>query len=181
MKRDLSEYVGVIVGMYPIIITAMLLETGVIKKGDKLNIDEIVDYTFLGLQNNESFVKKFIIFYNNNKQIIDSKLPENYTNITGSEYLSSGLNLFGKVSDIFITDKQNKTARDLANKNLENSKLSLEQQRLINEGKKIDAETALALAKSGSSGTKSNTGLYVGLGVGGVLILGLVVYLAVKK
>jgi len=29
--------------------------------------------------------------------------------------------------------------------------------------------------------TKSNTGLYIGLGVGGVVILGLVVFLAVKK
>ena len=35
--------------------------------------------------------------------------------------------------------------------------------------------------QSAGSGAKSNTGLYVGLGVGGVVILGLIVYLAVKK
>lgn len=36
-------------------------------------------------------------------------------------------------------------------------------------------------AQQTGSGAKSNTGLYVGLGVGGAVILGLVVYLAVKK
>lgn len=38
-----------------------------------------------------------------------------------------------------------------------------------------------ALKQGAGTPTKSNTALYVGLGVGGVVILGLVVYLAVKK
>jgi hypothetical protein len=36
-------------------------------------------------------------------------------------------------------------------------------------------------AQKGGGGAKSNTGLYVGLGIGGAVILGLVVFLAVKK
>lgn len=44
------------------------------------------------------------------------------------------------------------------------------------------AQLQLQAQQSGGSGVeKSNTGLYVGLGIGGAVILGLVVYLAVKK
>jgi hypothetical protein len=43
-------------------------------------------------------------------------------------------------------------------------------------------ETAkLQVQQGGAVGAKSNTGLYVGLGLGGAVILGLVVYFAVKK
>lgn len=43
-------------------------------------------------------------------------------------------------------------------------------------------QTAQLQAQQGAGGgAKSNTGLYVGLGLGGAVILGLVVYLAVKK
>jgi len=43
------------------------------------------------------------------------------------------------------------------------------------------AQLQLQAQQGAGSGVKSNTGLYIGLGVGGVVILGLVVYLAVKK
>jgi hypothetical protein len=42
-------------------------------------------------------------------------------------------------------------------------------------------ETAKLQAQQGGGVAKSNTGLYVGLGIGGAVILGLVVFLAVKK
>jgi|LakMenE01Jun11ns_1017448.scaffolds.fasta_scaffold8232686_1 hypothetical protein len=43
------------------------------------------------------------------------------------------------------------------------------------------AQLQLQAQQGGGKPTKSNTALYVGLGVGGVVILGLVVFLAVKK
>jgi len=43
------------------------------------------------------------------------------------------------------------------------------------------AQLQLQAQQGGGTPTKSNTALYVGLGVGGVVILGLVVFLAVKK
>lgn len=43
------------------------------------------------------------------------------------------------------------------------------------------AQLQLQAQQGGGGTTKDNTALYVGLGVGGVVILGLVVYLAVKK
>ena len=49
------------------------------------------------------------------------------------------------------------------------------------KAQQIAYETAKLQAQQGGSGAKSNTGLYVGLGLGGAVILGLVVYFAVKK
>jgi multidrug resistance efflux pump len=50
------------------------------------------------------------------------------------------------------------------------------------KAQQIAYETAKLQAQQGGAvGAKSNTGLYVGLGLGGAVILGLVVYFAVKK
>jgi hypothetical protein len=43
------------------------------------------------------------------------------------------------------------------------------------------AQLQLQAQQGAGTPTKSNTGHYIGLGVGGVIILGLVVFLAVKK
>jgi CHASE1-domain containing sensor protein len=61
-------------------------------------------------------------------------------------------------------------AKALADKQIQAQQLALETARL-----QLEAQ------KSVGSNQKSNTGLYIGLGVGGVVVLGLVVYLAVKK
>jgi len=49
------------------------------------------------------------------------------------------------------------------------------------KAQELALETAKLQAQQGGSVAKSNTGLYVGLGIGGAVILGLVVFLAVKK
>ena len=63
--------------------------------------------------------------------------------------------------------KQSNDAKALAQAQLKAQELAL--------------ETAKLQAQQGSVQPKSNTGLYVGLGIGGVVVLGLVVFLAVKK
>lgn len=68
-----------------------------------------------------------------------------------------------------LAERQARDAKDLADKQIQAQQLALQ-----------TAELQLKAQQKGGGG-KSNTGLYVGLGVGGVLVLGLVVYLAVKK
>jgi hypothetical protein len=63
--------------------------------------------------------------------------------------------------------KQSNDAKALAQAQLKAQELAL--------------ETAKLQAQQGGVQPKSNTGLYVGLGIGGVVVLGLVVFLAVKK
>jgi hypothetical protein len=50
--------------------------------------------------------------------------------------------------------------------------------KLLLEGKKLDLQTALA---GGSKKTTGNTTLYIALGVGGVLVLGLVIFAVTRK
>lgn len=61
-------------------------------------------------------------------------------------------------------------AQALADKQLQAQQLALQ-----------TAQLQLQAQQGGGGTTKDNTALYVGLGVGGVVILGLVVYLVVKK
>lgn len=62
------------------------------------------------------------------------------------------------------------TAKELADKQIQAQQLAYQ-----------TAQLQLQAQQGAGGSSKSNTGLYVGLGVGGVVILGLVVYLAVKK
>jgi len=87
--------------------------------------------------------------------------------------LSSGVSLYGSIAGA-------KAQKDLANKQLELQKLANEgtitQGQMALEMKKMELE-ALKLQDE----PKNNTLLYAGLGVGGFLLLGGVIYLAVKK
>lgn len=65
------------------------------------------------------------------------------------------------------TKAEANTAKALADKQLQAQQLAYETAKLQLQGQQ----------QSG----KDNTGLYIGLGVGGAVVLGLVVYLAVKK
>ena len=81
--------------------------------------------------------------------------------------LGLGTGLIANNQQKKLAEQQARDAKDLADKQIQAQQLAL--------------QTAQLQLQSQQGGGKSNTGLYVGLGVGGVLILGLVVYLAVKK
>jgi hypothetical protein len=88
--------------------------------------------------------------------------------------LNSGLGLYGQ------TDT-NKTNRDIANAQLENTRLQLEALRAKGEIDKAEFDRRMALANSTASGGGSKTALYI---VGGVVLvgaLGAAVYFATRK
>lgn len=68
-----------------------------------------------------------------------------------------------------LAEQQARDAKALADKQIQAQQLAYQ-----------TAQLQLQAQQKGG-GEKSNTGLYVGLAVGGALILGLVVFLAVKK
>jgi hypothetical protein len=84
--------------------------------------------------------------------------------------LGLGTSLIGNNQQKKLAEQQARDAKDLADKQIQAQQLAYQ-----------TAQLQLQSQKGAGSGTKSNTGLYVGLGVGGAVILGLVVYLAVKK
>jgi hypothetical protein len=94
----------------------------------------------------------------------------------GQSAIGSGLNtVLGLGAGLVQSNQQKKLAEQQA----KTAKALAEAQL---KAKELEYQTAqLQLQTQKGSSVKSNTALYVGLGVGGVAILGLVVYLAVKK
>lgn len=82
--------------------------------------------------------------------------------------LGTGLIVNNQVKQNAKADANN--AQALADKQIQAQQLALQ-----------TAQLQLQAQQGAGSSQKSNTGLYIGLGVGGAVILGLVVYLAVKK
>ena len=89
---------------------------------------------------------------------------------TISSLLGLGTGLILSNQQKQIAEGEANTAKQLADKQIQAQQLALQ-----------TAQLQLQAQQSGGGAKKSNTGLYIGLGVGGAVILGLVVYLAVKK
>lgn len=93
----------------------------------------------------------------------------------GSQALSGLLGLGG---GLIMSNQQKQNAKKQGNDAKAIAQEQIKAQELAYKTAQLQLEAA---QKGAGSGTKSNTGLYVGLGLGGAVILGLVVYLAVKK
>jgi hypothetical protein len=101
-----------------------------------------------------------------------------------SQFISSeaGGNAIGSILGLGIGAIANNQVKQNAKGEANNAQALADKQIQIAQ---LNQQTELAkleaLKQGAGTPTKSNTGLYIGLGVGGVVILGLVVFLAVKK
>jgi|LakMenEpi03Aug12_release.lakeMendotaPanAssembly.Ray.scaffolds.fasta_scaffold436652_2 hypothetical protein len=84
----------------------------------------------------------------------------------------------GGVTTYFGTQEQRKAAEAQAEALKQKGYSDVEVAKLMLEGKKIDLQTALA---GGGKKATSNTTLYIALGVGGVVVLGLVIFAVTRK
>jgi hypothetical protein len=197
-EQKIGTLVGGMVGLFPIEITELLTQNGVVVDTINLNIDNLVTATIYALDTSVSFRKDFINLYFTNEELINSKIEtEDYSNFLGfgknktnpttttktgggSSFDFGGLatGLIGGVGDYFGSRNNLKSAQAQADAMVQSGQLSLQAQQLALEGKKIDAQTALALASAKPQG---NTMLYIALGIGGVLILGVVIWAVTRK
>ena len=178
-EQKISTLVGGMVGLFPFEIQSLLTKNGVVVDADNLNLDELVSATFSGLDKSMSFRQDFVNLYSLNEELINSKIEsDGFSNLTGQDWTSIGTTAFGGITQLFGNKANRDIAREQANASIKSGELSLEAQRLALEGKKIDAQTALALAQGKP---QSNTILYVALGVGAVLVLGVVIFAVTRK
>jgi hypothetical protein len=196
-EQKISTLVGGMVGLFPLEIQSLLTKNGVVVDADNLNLDELVSATFSGLDKSVSFRQDFINLYSSNEELINSKIESEYSNFlgfgksgtttttattpkTGSSFDYSGVasSLIGGIGGFFGSQNNLKSAQAQADAMVKSGQLSIEAQRLALEGKKIDAQTALALAQGKP---QKNTILYVALGVGAVLVLGVVIFAVTRK
>lgn len=180
-EQKISTLVGGMVGLFPTEITDLLTKNGVVVDTINLNIDNLVTATFYALDKSVSFRKDFIDLYKKNEELINSKIETTgYSNAEGGGFDYSGVasSLIGGIGGFFSSKNNLKSSQAQADAMLQSGQLSLEAQKLALEGKKIDSATALALAQAKPQG---NTTLYIALGVGGVLVLGLVIWAVTRK
>lgn len=84
--------------------------------------------------------------------------------------------LIGLGGGLIMSNQQKQNAKKQSNDAKKIAEAQIKAQELAYQTAQLQLQ-----AQQGGGGAKSNTGLYVGLGIGGVVILGLVVFLAVKK
>jgi len=178
-KEQLIKAIGITIGLFPIEIQSLLTKNGVVVDATNLNLDELVDATFNGLETSISFKNDFKDLYDANEEVITSKLQDDkFLNLSGDNWTSIGTTVFGGVTSILGGKKDRDIAKENANAMIRGGELSLEAKRLELEAVKINAEKELALAKGKPQG---NTMLYVALGIGGVLVLGIIIFAVTRK
>jgi hypothetical protein len=79
---------------------------------------------------------------------------------------------------IYASEQNRKNAQAQADALIRQGMSQIEVQKLILEGKRLDLEASKNAVAGGKSG---NTLLYVGLGIGGVLVLGVVIFAVTRK
>jgi len=79
---------------------------------------------------------------------------------------------------IYASEQQRKIAQKQADALIASGLSQIEVQKLILEGKRLDLEVAKAGVVGGKSGSKT---LYIALGIGGVIILGVIIFAVTRK
>lgn len=106
-------------------------------------------------------------------------MQDRYNNLTGSEYLTGGLDAFGKVTGYFGSVEARKGAQAQADALIAQGKSNVEVARIMQETERLKLE-ALKSGASAGTGAGSKT-LYIALGVGAVVILGVVIFAVTRK
>jgi hypothetical protein len=178
-KEQLIKAIGITIGLFPIEIQSLLTKNGVVVDATNLNLNELVDATFNGLETSISFRNDFNDLYNANEELITSKLQDDkFLNLSGDNWTAIGTSVVGGLGSILGSKSNRDSAKAQADAMIRGGELSLEAQKLQLEAVKINAQKELALAQGKPQG---NTMLYVALGIGGVLVLGVIIFAVTRK
>jgi hypothetical protein len=151
-------------------VSEMLNSNGVTVDAETYNTEQLIDAVVNGLSSSPAFAEMYLLTFFNSD--LDFK------NAT-SDYIQGGTALLGGIIGVFSSKNERDAAKAQANAQaqLANSQLEIARINQQTELAKLEGLKSVAPVTP----AKSNTNLYIGLGIGGVVILGLVVFLAVKK
>lgn len=148
-------------------VALLLNKNGVTIDAENYDSQQLIDAVISGLSTSQSFIVDFEKFILSNGE---------YLNAFG-DYFSGGVDLIQSGLGLIQGKQQQDAIKAQANAQAKSAQAQLEIAKINQQTKLAELE---ALKNQGVP-TKNNTGLYIGLGVGGAVVLGLVVYLAVKK
>jgi hypothetical protein len=172
MENILGKAIGNSVGYFPTEVVNMLKRNDIPLSSSSLSNSQLIDLVIYGLQNSKSFRNEFDVFVKNNENV----LLNDYLGID-SAWITGGAGIITGALGLIGGKQQQDAIRAQANAQAQTAQAQLQIAQINQQTKLAELE---ALKNQGVP-AKSNTALYIGLGVGGVVILGLVVFLAVKK
>lgn len=166
----ISALIGKTIGLYPTEVACLLNKNGVVIDADTLDIDQLISATFNGINTNPMFKQELSFFIEEKNITINPELE--YANTTG-DYIAGATALFSTVGNYLGSKDQLKAAKTEANTAINSNQTALEIAR-------INQQTALAQLQAKTT-PSNNIPLYIGLGVGGLTVIGLIVYFVTKK
>lgn len=105
-------------------------------------------------------------------------MQDRYNNLTGSDYTQIGSSLFGGVSGWLNSKEQTKASQAQADALIKQGLSQVEVARIMQETERMKLESAKANSGVGTSGNKT---LYIALAVGGVVVLGGIIFAVTRK
>lgn len=105
-------------------------------------------------------------------------MQHEFYNITGDQYLASGVDVFGQVIGIFKSKEERREAQTQADALISQGKSNVEVAKIMQETRRLELE---AIKLGGDKNAKGSNILYIGLGVGAVVILGVVIFAVTRK
>ena len=106
-------------------------------------------------------------------------MQDRYNNLTGADYTDIGKTLFGGGVSVYTKEKDRQIAQAQANALRDKGLSEIEVAKIMQETERLKLE---ALKSGAGGGTKAGSKtLYIALGVGAVVILGVVIFAVTRK
>lgn len=105
-------------------------------------------------------------------------MQDTYSNLTGSEYTQIGTSLFGGVTGWLGSKEQTRASQAQADALVKQGLSQVEVARIMQETERMKLESAKANVSAKPSENKT---LYIALAVGGVVILGGIIFAVTRK
>lgn len=103
-------------------------------------------------------------------------MQDRYNNLTGSDYTQIGTSLFGGVSGWLGSKEQTKASQAQADALIKQGLSQVEVAKIMQETERMKLEALKS--KAPASGNKA---LYIGLAIGGVVVLGGIIFAVTRK
>lgn len=176
----LVKIIGITIGLFPLEISELLTKNGIVVDAQNLDTDGLVEATFSGLNKSIAFRNDFDALYNQNESLISYALGSSseYSNLTGSEWTSIGTSVVGGLGSFFGSQNNLKSAQAQADAIRKQAEAQKEVALIQMETERLKAQAGLNAQKPTTGG---NTMLYVALGVGAVVVLGVVIFAVTRK
>jgi len=169
--------ISYIITNYPKQIAKLLTDNAVVIDATNFSIKELSDATLVGLTTSKKFNDDFVSF-SNKLNLNPSYFEKNgYSNAVG-DWMGQAIGSFTELATLNTKNKQFQATLDA--KNLDNQTLLALKEKDI-ELAKLGLQGAQSGLSNASTGKGGNTTLYIALGIGGVLVLGLTIFLVTRN